>query len=463
MNGEQFEPGVERTDRWRGIGVATVVAAKLGLLTRQPPLLLVGGVGVALLAYARLVAPPPATLAVRRTIDDADDCATDGGNVTCEVDDGEPVPASGGDGSDRRTGPAGADARTHRSVTLTVENVGDRTLPHVRLVDALPAGIEVVDGTPGIGTTLRPGDVATTTYTVAVRSGTHAFERPFAVVRDVAGVVERRARLPVDDGRTVEADATTRLRESPPLRTRSARFAGDHPTDDRGEGIAFESVREYRHGDAPSRVDWGRFARTGELATVDYRQDRGASVVVAVDARPVAVRAPSSDRPTAVERALDAASAIADRFDADGHQVGVARLGPDRRWIGPGSGAAHRRQIEALLAERPRSVTSPGAATPSGSSTVAWVRERLGSRAELFLLSPLLDGDAVELATRLDATGTPVTVVSPDPTDDATAGRALAGIERSHRVASLRGAGLPVVDWPADRPLERAIPREVTR
>ena len=51
MNGEQFEPGVERTDRWRGVGAATVLAATLGLLTRQPPLLLVSGVGVALLAF----------------------------------------------------------------------------------------------------------------------------------------------------------------------------------------------------------------------------------------------------------------------------------------------------------------------------------------------------------------------------------------------------------------------------
>ncbi|MFT8130995.1 NEW3 domain-containing protein, partial [Salmonella enterica] len=61
------------------------------------------------------------------------------------------------------------------TVTLTVENVSDRPVPEVRVVDGVPTDLSVVTGSPRLATGLRAGGSATTSYTVRVQHGTHAF------------------------------------------------------------------------------------------------------------------------------------------------------------------------------------------------------------------------------------------------------------------------------------------------
>jgi hypothetical protein len=75
------------------------------------------------------------------------------------------------------------------------------------------------------------------------------------------------------------------------------------------------------------------------------------------------------------------------------------------------------------------------------------------------LLSPLVDDTPVGLVRGLEAAGVPVTVLSPDPTDDATVGGLLAGVERAARVAGLRREGITVVDWSPDDRLALALAR----
>ena len=50
-----------------------------------------------------------------------------------------------------------------------------------------------------------------------------------------------------------------------------------------------------------------------------------------------------------------------------------------------------------------------------------------------------------------------VTVVSPDPTAERTAGETLARLQRRLRCSRLREAGLRVVDWPPGEPLGAAV------
>lgn len=464
MIGDDVEPGVERTDRWRGIGAATLLATAFGLVGRQPALVLVGAVGVALLAYARLVAPPPLELSVRRKIEhEGGDRAIDAGG------DGTGANGSDHDG-EGAFGGRGIDPDDRIAVTLEVENASDRTIPDLRLVDGVPAGLSVVEGTPRTGTTLRPGETVTCSYELSPRAGRHEFEPAAAIARDVAGVVERRDRIEADDETAFETEAEGDGRVDPPVRRRAARFLGTDRADATGAGVAFESVRNYRHGDPPGRIDWRRLARTGELSTVTYREERGRAVVLVVDARAAAAVAPAPEAPTAIERSLAAASGFVDRSTAEGHRVGIARLGPERTWIAPASGPSHERRVAELLAERSPTVVGDGDATDgergddAGEADAAamapdreWLREQLPPRAEVLMLSPCTDDGIVELARYVEATGPPVTVLSPDPTDDATPGRRLAGVERRRRLRSLRAAGVPVVDWPADASLDAVV------
>ena len=416
---------VQRTERWRGLSAAALLTGALGLVTWTPALLPVAAFAVALLAYGRVVAPPTATLTLTRTVSEPD------------PDPGEAV-----------------------TVRLTVENVGDRTIPELRLVDGVPPALGVVDGAPSLGTSLRPGGTATLSYSVEAASGVHEFQPATALLRDAAGVVERRAGLEADDateiGEPPRLDDGQRL----PLRAANARFAGRRTVDGSGNGLTFRTIREYRRGDPLSRVDWRRRARTGELATVEFHPERSLPVVLVIDTRPVAAVAPAPDGETAVERSLSGAETLFGGLSADDHRVGVATLGPERAWLQPGRGRAHERQARELFTrsvQRASNGEDGGVPSDAADAGRGWLRERLPGTAEVIVLTPAVDDAVVTMIEGLAAMGTPVSVVSPNPTVGNTAGRALAGFERRDRLADVRTNGVPVVELEPDEGIERAL------
>jgi len=56
-----------------------------------------------------------------------------------------------------------------------------------------------------------------------------------------------------------------------------------------------------------------------------------------------------------------------------------------------------------------------------------------------------------------------VTVLSPDPTADRTAGHRLARVARGLRLRELRSRGIPVIDWAVDEPVDVALARSNRR
>ena len=422
---------VQRTRRWRGLGAAALLAGALGLVTWTPALFPVAAVAVALLAYGRIVAPPPATLALTRSVSESD-----------------PDP--------------GDDVR----VRLTVENVGDRTIPELRLVDGVPPVLRVVDGAPSLGTSLRPGGTATLSYTVEAGSGVYEFRPAIAVLRDATGVTERRVEIEADDA--TELGESLRLADGRPipLRAATARFAGRRTVDGSGDGLTFRTIREYRRGDPLSRVDWRRRARTGELATVEFHPERSLPVVLVIDTRPVAAVAPTPDGETAIERSLSAAATLFGGLVADDHRVGIATLGPERAWLAPGRGRTHERRARELLSRSVERGASDGDEEMAGDGSEktdvpdagrAWLRERLPGTAEVIVVTPAVDDAVAGLIEGLAGLGRPVSVVSPDPTAETTAGRTLARLERRERLADVRAGGVPVVEFGPAEDVERAI------
>ncbi|PSQ07907.1 DUF58 domain-containing protein [Halobacteriales archaeon QS_6_71_20] len=433
---------VRSTGRWRGVVAVVLLAAAVGVLAQQPALLLVAGAAVVLAAYPLVTATPDPKLSVSRRV----------------------TPESPGDGE-------------RVQVHTTVRNEGSATLPDVRVVDGAPPTLPVVGGSPRRATALPPGGSATVEYELRARPGRHRFRPATLLCRDAAGAVE------------VE---TTAVAESPiacadrlpdlPLRARSRRRTGPLVTDEAGSGLEFHSVAEYERGDPAAGIDWRRFARTGELASVRYRTERLADVVVCVDARPEAYRAPSPTEPHAVARAVDAAGRLGDALLDAGHRVGLAAVGPHASLLAPGSGPDHadrlRRQLAtapafSLIPPEPASPEADGAgvrkpeadgveeekpeATPSLDRRLAEIRALAGSNGQVLLLSPLCDDAAPRVARLLGEEGAAVTVISPDPTTGRTAGGRLARLERARRLRALRDAGVATVDWGADAPLGAAL------
>jgi uncharacterized protein (DUF58 family) len=248
-----------------------------------------------------------------------------------------------------------------------------------------------------------------------------------------------------------------------PLRQRATRYVGRVETDRGGDGIEFYATREYRHGDSMSRIDWNRRARTGELTTVDFREERAATVVIVIDARASAYVSPDPYAPHAVDRLVDAAGRLFTTLSESGDRVGISALSSEPCWLPPGSGPAHRIEARKLLATHPALAPVP----PEGRSTVMrWrkrLRKRLSPGTQVFFLTPLCDEYGGRLARQIDEYGYPVTVFSLDPTADRTPGHHLSRIARTLQITTLRRTGIPTIDWSWDESVDAAVARHAER
>lgn len=404
----EWDLGPYRTGRWGGLVGLGLVALMAGALTRTAGPTLVAAVTFGLAGYARLFDPPAISVGVERSLEPPD------------PDPGE-----------------------RATVEVTVVNEGDRPLVDLRVVDGVPESLTVVAGSPRHATALAPGERDFFSYEVPAVAGEHDFSTAYVEVREPSGERARTATLETATS-TLACDPRP-PGESVPLHPQATGVTGRVPTEQGGTGVEFHSVREYRRGDPLRRVDWNRLARTGELATRQLREEHAATVVLLVDVRPAAAVAPTAGELSADERARFGAARLADSLLADGDRVGLATIEIDPRWVAPGGGTVHRDRLAAGL--RPDGASTDGLAQFSPDRYVRQLRRRLPAASQLLCLSPLLDDAIVETLRHLHAHGHEVSLLSPDPTTAATLGARVVRLERNVRAATLRKAGIRVIDW----------------
>ncbi|WP_345779805.1 DUF58 domain-containing protein [Halosolutus halophilus] len=357
------------------------------------------------------------------------------------------------------------------TVTLTVTNESDRTIPDVRLVDGVPRDLAVLDGSPRAGTTLEPGETVAVEYVVVARRGEYAFEPPRIRVRGL-GASAVTTTTPAPAG-----DETLRCRldaDAPPIEETGRKRIGQLTTDRPGEGVAFHSSREYQPDDPASRINWRQYAKRGELATVNYEQQVAASVILVVDARSPNHVVAGRGRPTGVELAAYAATRALTDLLAHGHDVGVAIVGLEGdgpaglAWLEPRNGREQRSRALDLF----RLATD--ATTPSevrernpGESMTAPERyeanraaeqhrkliELAPADAQIALFSPLLDDVPIGGVETWRGAGLPTVVLSPDIVPENTASGQHAQIRRRTRLARCQTAGARTFDWRRGTPL----------
>jgi uncharacterized repeat protein (TIGR01451 family) len=406
-----------RTRHWRGVVAVALFGAALGVLFKRPLIVLAASVGVGFAVYPHLLTPPAVSLAVDRRLSERDPAP------------GETV-----------------------TVTVTVTNEGESWLPDLRLIDGVPAMLTVVDGTARHTATLRPGASTTFSYTVAAEHGAHRFRPLTAIARDVSG--EHEVETEVE---AVDEIECLRSPSEPPVDGATDLYPGRVLTDESGAGVEFDHTREYHPGDARSRIDWRQLAKTGSLATLEFRQERSVSVTVCVDARADAYRGQPGD-PHAVSHGVAAARELLESVWALGERAGVTTLGGPDCWLPPGRGSDHAHRARHLLLTHPSLSPRPPdedqARADGGTDTDPFdrLRTRLDGNAQLFLLTPLTDDEIVGFTLAQAARGQSVTVVSPDVTGEDSPGERLATVERRNRIDRLHRGGVRVVDWdPANR------------
>ncbi|WP_265109657.1 DUF58 domain-containing protein [Halosolutus halophilus] len=421
-SGPEPDHGIRRsTRRWRGVSLVAFVALGVGLLAEQPAVLLAGVVGIGYAAYARSIPFDPVGLSVERSVSDGD------------PDPGDDV-----------------------EVTVTITNDSSRFVPDLRVVDGVPEALAVTDGSPRYGTALRGGESTTFSYTIEARRGRHEFQPTLLVTRNLPGTTEREVLVGAASALTC-VPSLRPTRERVPLRDQASQYTGAVETDVGGDGVAFHTTRRYQPGDALNRIDWHHRARTGELATLEFRQERAATVVLVVDAQSSAYVSPGPDD-HAVDRSVAAARRVFTRLLDDGHRVGVAAMGATDCWLPPGAGRDHRVRGQTLFAADPAFSSVPDDAVFS----LRWkrrLRRRLPDAAQLIVFSPLCDRLTVRNIRQFDAEGHATTVVSPDPTADRTPGQRLMRVYRTVAMTDLRRGGIPVLDWDPDDSLDGLLAR----
>jgi len=412
------------TRRWYGIAGVALVAAGAAVYTTTPALLLASAVCAGVLGAIRVAPTPTPEVVVDRSFDR-------------EVSPGDDL-----------------------EIVVTVRNAGG-TLPDVRLIDRPPETVPVVGGSARRAGLLRTDETMRLTYTVAASRGRHEFGAPVLIARDLFGTVEREYELAVPDELTVPPDF--RPLEAAPVRALATGHVGRLPTDRGGSGIEFYQTREYRPGDPMNRIDWNRLAKTDELATLEFRTERSASVVIVADVREEAFVSPGEGAPSAAAVGLGAVDRLFPTFLDAGDTVGLAALGEEVTWLAPGNGPTHRARGRELLANDPAFSTDSAPETMRSILGVRDLRRRLSETDQLVVCSPLCD-DSIERTIRmLDAYGNRATVVSPDPTTADSPGHTVAQIERRQRIDRLRRAGVRVVDWSPATSLDTAIARASER
>jgi len=412
------------TNHWQIASVAVFLAVGVAVLAEAAALLLAAVVGVGMLAYRQISTVESPSLAVSRSMTDR------------EPDPGDVI-----------------------TVETTVRNVGESTLPDCRLFDGVPPELSVVDGSPRLATMLRPGESCTISYDLEAERGAHKFGGVDGVISDLAGTVEAEYQFRAEE--TLRCVPTVRPIQTTLLRSMTTPYAGRLSTDESGEGLEFHATREYRPGDSLRRIDWNQYAATGELATLEFRTERAAAVVVVVDVRPLAYSRGASTDSHAADRCVEAASRLFVTLLDEDHRAGFATFGPDY-WLAPDAGSEHRhRGIEAVATE-PALSPSPSEGTFPVRLRLRWLRRRFPEDAQVVFCSPLLDRSSRTIVQVLESYGHEVTVVSPDPTGTATTGERTARLERRNRITDIHEFGVPVVDWRADEQLDIAMARTVT-
>ncbi|MFB6138213.1 MAG: DUF58 domain-containing protein [Halobacteriaceae archaeon] len=417
------------TGRWTAIGAFALFAAAVGVAAVQPGLVLGGSVAVAYAAFAHSGTNPDLT----------------GLTVEREIEDEKPAPGD------------------ELEVTVTVENQGESFLPDVRIVDLVPANMRVINGSPRIYTSMQSGAKVTFTYTLVAERGDHEWPL-LAVGSGFSGSVEREA--VIDVGTSISAVPRLSTVAEVSVRDQTTVYSGQVSTDTGGPGLEFFSVREYRPNDPMRRVDWNRRARTGELATINFREEEAATVTLLFDARESAYVSSAPGERHALDRAVDAASEVYAALSDKGDLVGVAAFDTVPCWLGPSAGDGHDEATRQLFAHHPALASLPPDMLDLEGGYVdpmTHVRRQLPVGTQVMLFSPLNSDYPAEVARRLDSSGHRVTIVSPDPTNDASPGQRLARVERATRINGLRERGIRIVDWGEDEPLNLSFERATRR
>jgi uncharacterized protein (DUF58 family) len=242
-----------------------------------------------------------------------------------------------------------------------------------------------------------------------------------------------------------------------PLPRRLQGLTGTHESARAGDGGDFRDIHPFAPGDRLRRIDWKATARRGQSASDLYVRRTAAladaTVLIVLDSRDdVGEQVAEWSRNSAATKgvsaldvAREAASSIAAAYIQAGDRVGFQDLSSRSRMIAHGGGSRH---LWRLL--RAIEITEP--------SAVQFRHQRppiVPPGALVYVLSSLLDDEAVRLALRWRGNGHRVIAVDvlPAPRFARTtryerSAYRIVMMERDDRIRALQARGVELLRWP---------------
>lgn len=200
------------------------------------------------------------------------------------------------------------------------------------------------------------------------------------------GLAWRREEVPARDRLRVLPGVQELRRERLPGLRPALAVAGLRRTRLRGEGMEFESLREYQQGDDPRTVDWKASARRTELVVRNYQVERNQTVVLAIDAGRL-MREWIGDRER-LDFALTAAFLLAERARLYGDRVGVIVFDEVVRTVIPAGRVRLSDLADTFATVQSRLVE------PNYPMAFATLKRTFRKRALVVLMSDVIDGSA---------------------------------------------------------------------
>lgn len=167
-------------------------------------------------------------------------------------------------------------------------------------------------------------------------------------------------------------------------------LAGEYHSVFKGQGVEFEEVREYQHGDDIRTIDWNVTARMGEPFVKRYREERELTVMLLVDASSSSIFGTAEKMKG--ELAVELSAVLAFSAIKNNDRVGLLLFTDHvEKFIPPKKGKKHVLRLirELLLFE------------PTGGQTdikeaLDFMGNLLTRKSVVFLLSDFMSSDYIE-------------------------------------------------------------------
>lgn len=282
----------------------------------------------------------------------------------------------------------------HLSVQATTD------APLLEILQPLPAGMEVVEGTNDNIVSLRAGEHRGIVFELlASRRGRPILGGLVARVHSADGFTYWESRIDPFTNCVVYPNPEHFRQPVRPFNTQV--YSGNYPSRVGGEGIEFSDTKPFAPGVPVSRINWRITARTRTLHVNEFVQERNADIVLLLDAYSDFGASPHG----CVDYVARCAASLAQHFLVHKNRVGCVELGYFFKWVLPATGMRQWYRILEHLTDlevRTRHVTYEIDSVP---------RRLLPTRALVLAITSGLDNRFVKAAIDLERRGYDVVAV----------------------------------------------------